>query len=370
MTEIKENILILEGRRSIGGGQVMTRHICSALSDSSNLIVFLPDGQSEIREYLSEYKQYHYPLLEYKRGKKKIKDVLKFILNFVSIYKSLRRCVIEHKISTLYVQTSLLIPVVVVFARLHNIEVIAHLHVFHIDRKSRMILNLFLYSKMVTKIIGVSNYALSQLNEVNKQKSVVIYNCVNKLNVTSEPFHSDNRKSISIVGDVIEHKGQHVLLNVIDELPYEIEVNIIGSIVDIEYSNKLSKISKKQKVNIVGCVDNINHYLSNTDVLIVASLLKNETFSLAMVEAWAMRVPTIASDFGGMKELVETFLPQFADNMLFELGNSLELKQKLENLLANRDEYLQISEAVELVYSHNFTKQRFAYFIKKAMVNS
>ena len=369
MTAIKENILILEGRRSIGGGQVMTRHICSTLNDCSNLIVFLPDGRSAISEYLSEYKQYPYPLLEYKRGGKGIVDILKFTLNFIYICKFLSRCVSEHKISTLYVQTSLLIPVAVVMARFHKIKVVSHLHVYHVDRKTRILLNFFLNSGRVAKIIGVSNYALSQLNIKNKQKSVVIYNCVNMPDVTSKPTTNERRKIISIIGDVIEHKGQHVLLNIIDELPYEIEVNIIGSIVDIEYSNKLTKISQKQKVNIIGSVSNINRYLSDTDILIVPSLL-SESFSLARVEAWAMKVPTIASNIGGTKELVETLLPQFTGNMLFELGNSLELKQKLENLLANRDEYLQISEAVELVYSHNFTKQRFAYFIKKAMVNS
>jgi len=242
--------------------------------------------------------------------------------------------------------------------------------VYHVDRKTRILLNFFLNSGRVAKIIGVSNYALSQLNIKNKQKSVVIYNCVNMPEVTSKPTTNELRKTISIIGDVIEHKGQYVLLNVIDELPYEIEVNIIGSIVDIEYSNKLTKISQKQKVNIVGCVDNINHYLSNTDVLIVASLLKNETFSLAMVEAWVMRVPTIASDFGGMKELVETLLPQFADKMLFELGNSLELKQKLENMLANKDQYQQISEAVGSVYNHNFSRNKFLYSIRKAVINN
>lgn len=37
---MKKNILILEGRETIGGGQIITKKICKILSESNNVSVF------------------------------------------------------------------------------------------------------------------------------------------------------------------------------------------------------------------------------------------------------------------------------------------------------------------------------------------
>lgn len=36
------NILVVEARESVGGGQIMTKKVCDALSENNQVSVFLP----------------------------------------------------------------------------------------------------------------------------------------------------------------------------------------------------------------------------------------------------------------------------------------------------------------------------------------
>jgi len=360
------NILIIEGRRTIGGGQVMTRQICYALKSLFNINVFIPDGDSDISIYLKEFSQYKFSMIEYSRGNKTFIDVLRFVLNFINGVNTLRKCIHEKNISLLYVQTSSLIPVAVIVAKIFNINVICHLHVYHIDSKSRKLLNFFLSFSNVKSIIGVSEYTLSQLTEVNRNKSVVLYNCVDVNSIKHVLSNSENY-TISILADVVESKGQHILLEAVDRLNFPITVNIIGNIINEEYLNSLKSISKSQNINFIGHVSNVDEWLNKTDIVIVPSLLLFETFSLAMVEAWSKGIPTIASNLGGMKELVESFLPQHQNNMLFEAGNSNQLSDKISKLLSDLELYNRISNDVQVKYKERFTKDSFYIQIRSLL---
>ena len=47
---MKKNILILEGRETIGGGQIITKKICKILSESNNVSVFIPGEKNAISD--------------------------------------------------------------------------------------------------------------------------------------------------------------------------------------------------------------------------------------------------------------------------------------------------------------------------------
>ena len=74
------NILVIEGRQSIGGGQIITKKVCDGLSEENNISVFIPGKENAISLYLSDFSQYHYKLKEYSRGKKQVKDYFLFFL--------------------------------------------------------------------------------------------------------------------------------------------------------------------------------------------------------------------------------------------------------------------------------------------------
>ena len=42
------NILVIEGRQSIGGGQIITKKVCDGLSEENNISVFIPGKENAI----------------------------------------------------------------------------------------------------------------------------------------------------------------------------------------------------------------------------------------------------------------------------------------------------------------------------------
>ena len=105
-----------------------------------------------------------------------------------------------------------------------------------------------------------------------------------------------------------------------------------------------------------------SEYLANNKVvvIVVVSVVGFETFSLAMVESWAQGIPTVATNDFGMKELVETFLPQYSQFLLFPLGNSEVLYEKIKKLISDRIKYKQISEDVRKTVETNFSIDNFS----------
>jgi glycosyltransferase involved in cell wall biosynthesis len=72
--------------------------------------------------------------------------------------------------------------------------------------------------------------------------------------------------------------------------------------------------------------------LSDIDVLIVPSLWY-ENAPLVIQEAFAIKIPVIASNLGGMAEMVSNEV----NGLLFERGNPVDLSQKLQRLVAEPD---------------------------------
>lgn len=349
---MKTKILIVEGQRNIGGGQVMTRKIASILNEQYLVSIFLPDGKSEVSDYLSGFPQYGYPMHGYTRGRKTMKDIARFAFNFHQAHKALKKCVLENDISLIYVQAPALLPVAALVGNQTGRDVIAHLHVVHSDHKSLWLINHFLGYKSVRKIIGVSGYTLTQLAKSNRKKSAILYNCVD-FNPLQKPKQLTTGNNISIIADVLPDKGQHIVIEALDNYSQNTpELNIIGKIVNTQYREKLD--NGFAKPNFAGQVTNVKEWIDHSSLVLIPSFVY-ETFSLSMVEAWAQGVPTIASDIGGMKELVEKFLPQYAGHMLFELGSSRNLAIKIDQLLNDKKLYDEISAKAIEVVRDNFT---------------
>ncbi len=95
----------------------------------------------------------------------------------------------------------------------------------------------------------------------------------------------------------------------------------------------------------MGRILNVPRYLSenNIDIVVVCTIEGFETFSLAMVEAWGLGIPTVATDAFGMKELVEKYLPEHMNSILFPIADHVALAERIikiendEKYFAQRD---------------------------------
>jgi glycosyltransferase involved in cell wall biosynthesis len=86
-----------------------------------------------------------------------------------------------------------------------------------------------------------------------------------------------------------------------------------------------------RNVEFLGGVENVNELLSQVDIFLLSS--KTEGISLAVIEGMAMGLPVIASDVGGMREI----LTDGVDGLLVPEGDPESLACALEQLAENSE---------------------------------
>lgn len=337
-------ILVIEGRQTVGGGQVVTKSVCESLREKHDVAVFIPgDEKSPIASLLADFPQFYFKTKEYRRGKKGIRDYFDFVGNLLSVSRVLYKTCKEFAPDILYVQHLSLLPIIFLVNLVCRKKVIAHVHVVYVDGVARKIINAILKTKSVVKVIGVSDYCLSQFEGIASEKCEVLYNPIRSLPIQKNPMGEPY--NIAVIGDVCESKGHHVLLKALQGKSMKCNVHIVGRVVDENYRTKLDKDFNDVPHCYTGMISDVSAYLrEHRVVVVVVSVVGFETFSLAMTEAWGMGIPTVATDDFGMKELVHNLLPAYKDNVLFQLGDSDALYDKLFALLHDKSLYNSFSE--------------------------
>jgi len=151
--------------------------------------------------------------------------------------------------------------------------------------------------------------------------------------------------SIGFVGTLHYHKGAHVLCEAIRLLPKDIPVlaKIYGSQeLFPDYVKHLRKIAgEDSRIYFCGTFspDMIHDVFVDMDLLIVPSLWYENT-PLVICSAQAARVPVVATDVGGISEVIT----DGENGLLFERGNAVQLARIIERLCRNRQTVKQLSE--------------------------
>lgn len=356
-----KKILIVEGRENIGGGQIITKRICDTLSREYDVSVFVPGQDNGISNLLSDYQQYHYRLIPYSSGKKKIKDYFLLFYNVFSIYQMLCKLLEKKHFDLLYIQHQNVLPVCILVNKKVRIQMISHLHVIYIDNQTRRMVDYFLKNKYVKRIFGVSRCTLSQLSGQNLKKSLVLYNPI-PLKEKANISYSSHK--IAIIGDVVKFKGHHVVFKAMEALPENYELHVIGNLLDKRFLRELQSFSVR--CIYTGLISNVADYLIDNQIsLVIIPSISFETFSLSMTESWALGIPTIATDDYGMKEIVETFLPSYRDGILFEQGNVIDLVKKILNFYDDEHWYQEVSNAVYCVIRDHLNEEKFGKMLLK-----
>lgn len=141
------------------------------------------------------------------------------------------------------------------------------------------------------------------------------------------------------------HKGLHVLLESLIHLQdrKNIQVKLVG---DGEERGNLERFvsahSLEENVTFMGKVDNsrIEQVLAETDVLVLPSIWP-ENQPVSITEAMASHIPGIATNTGGIPELIE----DGRSGILFDLGDTKQLAEKMAFFAENPDKIESFGEA-------------------------
>lgn len=136
------------------------------------------------------------------------------------------------------------------------------------------------------------------------------------------------------IGTIHPQKGVHLLVEAFKSLPPELDVSLrlCGSFAHFpEYAREVYEMGRSDgRINFAGTFPNekIAEELKKIDVLVVPSTWYENT-PLVIYSAFAAKIPVVATNLGGMAEVVE----HEENGLLFEPGDAGDLARQLRRLV-------------------------------------
>jgi len=198
------------------------------------------------------------------------------------------------------------------------------------------------------KIIVISEKEIKQALKmmfVSNKKTILIKNGVKKIDFKEKDVARKDllfRMGKIDVGDVLwigtiselhKNKGLEYAIYAMAEIRTPFVFFIIGEGEERKSLEKLTaEKNLKDKVFLVGFLDNANQYLKAFDVFTLTSIKEGLPYSI--LEAGLAGVPVIASDVGGIPDIIENGV----SGKLVTKANPREIKQALEYLINIKDQ--------------------------------
>ncbi len=318
-------------------------------------VVILPtEGPLKIALENENIKVIIAPVLKLHRKMFSVKEIYNFLNDSKKAVSTMDILHKTHHFDIIYSNT-LAVLLGINYARKRKIKHIWHIH--EIIESPKLIKHFFLkliQIKANTKII-YNSFATSKFWNVNKiiaRKSVVILNGLESIKeslpekeiqrIRLDFFNANSHEIvIALIGRINSWKGQAILLEGFVELAKlntNIKLVFIGStppnqdylVADLQ--NKIAECNIIEKVAIIPFQENIADFWQSIDIAVVPST-EPEPFGLVAVEAMLAKKPVVASNHGGLSEIVvnnET-------GLLVEPRNVNELIIALQKLIENEE---------------------------------
>ena len=175
-----------------------------------------------------------------------------------------------------------------------------------------------------------------------KEKLIVLPNFVS---IPNNDLSSHKRREdyYCYVGRISEEKGIETLLQVAQQLPYPLKIAGKGPLFDDLQSRYAS-----DKIKFLG-------YLNREEIKTLIeksrfSVIPSECFEnnpLSGIESLYLGTPVLGANIGGIRELIE----EKRNGLLFESGNKVDLKNKIEDMFHTAFDYVDIAQKAQKDYS-------------------
>ena len=227
------------------------------------------------------------------------------------------------------------------------------------------------------RVICCSHFMAEQVNKVLAvpyEKIRVIPNGIDPAIFTNlkgvgevrSRFAERGEKLVLFVGRLVVEKGVHVLLDAIPKVLQKVEAKFVIAGDGYLRSEVVKRVAERGlggKVHVTGYLDTdtIRRLFLAADVCVIPSLY--EPFGIVALEAMAAGCPVVASDTGGLSEIVEhektgvKVYPNNPDSLAWGILRVLESKDLAERLKKNMREKVEreyrwstIAQATKAVY--------------------
>ncbi|KOO49000.1 glycosyltransferase family 4 protein [Viridibacillus arvi] len=211
-----------------------------------------------------------------------------------------------------------------------------------------------LLAPRTTKIIAVSNYdheLAVQKRVVSKNKITTIHNGIQSND--KQPYFRNNVPKIVMVSRFEKPKRQDLLIEVLStmkELEWSLE--LIGD--GVELANVKELVNNKglsHRVRFLGVRNDIETQLQDADIFVLLSNF--EGLPLSILEAMRAGLPVIASDVGGIEELVVEGKTGYLVDQ-----NVLNIRKCLVRMIEDRPLRIELGQAGRNFFEDHFLFQK------------
>ena len=216
------------------------------------------------------------------------------------------------------------------------------------------------HSRKVDALVGISDFILNcHLGQglfSNSSVREVIGNPYGDYEITWTPRKLENSPCIRLgyLGQLSEVKGLRELIRCV-RVTEDVTLKI-GGTGALDFVESLKAESEPRKIDFLGWVDP-SDFFASIDILCVPSQW-DEPFGRVILEAFSFGVPVVATDKGGIKELVSDTI----NGYLFDFKNRGQFSDVLKRI-ANPDAYEKMSmEALRTAKNYSAQKIAQSYF--------
>ena len=208
---------------------------------------------------------------------------------------------------------------------------------------------------------------------VDPKKSEVIYNHISidqKLIMKSTAISYKDKNSLKLInaGTISKRKGQMDAVKSTLKLLRDgenIELILAGSNTDKILLTKIEKLIKKSrfsnKIQIFGFQENPYPLIKMADVLLVNS--KNEAFGRTIIEGMLLKKPIIATDSGGVPEIIQNR----KNGLLYKPKDFLDLSNRIIELKKNEKLKIKLTENGYKTATGSFSDDQYSGKILKTI---
>lgn len=149
--------------------------------------------------------------------------------------------------------------------------------------------------------------------------------------IKPKKLHKGKEIVFGFVGTLYPMKGPHILVQAFNEMPENCRLLVYGY-GNQEYEKRLREGAKHPGISFRGAykIESISRILQGIDVTVIPSVWE-EPFGVAATNSLSLGVPVIASNTGGLKEIIQ----EGKNGYLFERNNPKCLLEKMLAIAEN-----------------------------------
>lgn len=317
--ETKMKILHIITNTELGGAQKVCIDLCnSAIKDGHEVAVASMEGGYLWEQLPSEVNQYF--LKNLVKPIKPLKDI-KVVFELLKVKKAFKPDIIHLHSSKAGVLGR------IIGLGMKN-RVVYTVHGFD---SIRLVHRVFLPLERLLQhfcgaIIGVSDYDNKNLRSEKIYKNVsTIYNGISEQTINKEsmfPFDTNGKKIILNIARISAQKNFQMFLDVAKKFDNNYLFVWIGGEPGLTLDDLYKKYDVPENVKLMGDVPNASRYINLCDLFVLFSNF--EGLPMTIIEAMSQKKAIVASDVGGIYELVDDTNGKLIKNDVDEATNAIK----------------------------------------------